>query len=120
MSVMSYEPAVLDERGAASVRRAYGSLVNLTSGEMLDLWRRAHTPLSPLPELPMEREALISLAELQKKRSDQLNARDHRLMAQAAQQIQRLLNRRPRGNVEHSAWRLRLMFLGHDPLRSTR
>ena len=47
----------------------------------------------------------------------ELTDEDHRLMGRAATVIRDLLDARPPGDVEHSAWRTRLMLLGHDPLR---
>ena len=106
----------LSEGKRAAIRKAYGALVNLTGGQMRQLWRRAHAPLAPAPQPPLAEEWLETLAGLQRKRTPELDEDDHRLMARAVLEIRRRLARRPGGNIEHSAWRTQLMLLGHDPV----
>ncbi len=110
------EPS-LSPRARAAIQRAYGSFVNLTADEMERVWKQAHAPLAPVPALPMDSDSLCQLATLQRKRTGELTDEDHRLMGRAATVIRDLLDARPPGDVEHSAWRTRLMLLGHDPLR---
>jgi hypothetical protein len=106
----------MTESRRRAIRRLYGDLANLTPGEL-----RAHvdghaTPMRGNPS-PRERELSRRLLALREKDEAELTDGDHELMAQAISRIHLLLRQRPEGPVRCSAWRRRLLLLGHDPLR---
>lgn len=109
--------APMSERERRAIRRAYGELANLTPGEL-----RAHldgraTPMRGTPA-PGERQMCDRLLAIQGKRESELTDPDYEVMARAVSRIHLLLRQRPEGPVRCSAWRRRLLLLGHDPLRA--
>jgi hypothetical protein len=107
-------PMTDDER--AAIRRVYGDLANLTLGEMR-AYRDGHgTPLRGSSSRS-ERELCDRLVAIQGKRQAELTDADYELMARAISRIHLLLRQRPDGAIRCSAWRRRLLLLGHDPLR---
>ncbi len=104
-----------EERRA--LRRVYGALANLTVGEL-----RAHrdghaTPMRGSPTRA-EEEMCDRLVSLHEKREAELTDADYEVMARAISRIHLLQRQRPEGPIRCSAWRRRLLLLGHDPLRA--
>ena len=107
----------MTDRERRAIRSVYGDLANLTVGEL-----RAHrdgraTPMRGTPTRA-ENEMCDRLIAIQRKREADLSDNDYELMARAISRIHLLLRQRPEGPVRCSAWRRRLLLLGHDPLRA--
>jgi len=102
-----------------ALRRVYGDLANVTVGEM-----RAHRDGRAMPmrgtSSRSERAMCDRLIAIQRKRGSELTEQDYELMARAISRIHLLLRHRPEGPIRCSAWRRRLLLLGHDPLRTER
>lgn len=100
-----------------ALRRVYGGLANLTVGE-LRAHRNGHaTPMRGNPSRT-EREMCDRLVAIQQKREAELTDADYEVIARAISRIHLLLRQRPDGPIRCSAWRRRLLLLGHDPLRA--
>lgn len=107
----------MTDRERRAIRGVYGDLANLTVGEL-----RAHrdghvTPLRGT-STRAEKEMCDRLIAIQRKCEADLTDGDYDLMARAISRIHLLLRERPEGPVRCSAWRRRLLLLGHDPLRA--
>lgn len=107
----------MTDRERRAIRRVYGELANLTVGE---LRAHRHGRLTPMRGTPTrsETETADRLIAIQRKREAELSDADYELMARAISRIHLLLRQRPEGPVRCSAWRRRLLLLGHDPLRN--
>jgi len=107
----------MTDRERCALRRIYGGLANLTVGELITHRDGRATPMRGRPSRA-ELEMCDRLIAIQKKREAELTDADYELMAGAISRINLLLRQRPDGPVRCSAWRRRLLLLGHDPLRA--
>ena len=104
------------------VRREFGSLVNMTAGEV-ERWLRSEDSrkVGWKGADGSARESVghasgRRIVKILRKRNDQLSADDYALMRKVVGYIRRHSAQRP-ANVYTSRWRYSLMNWGHDPVK---